>query len=222
MWKSGGHPWWTTTPYPWCALSQSLRHKRGHWLLAGVPILPVQLLRPEPVGLTSPAGVGLGQGWTSCPDRLSLIRREQQEREKALRLQKERLQKELEEKKKKVMGAGHGGSRLVCTELWAEEVPGAPGTGALSAVLRGLGIVGEAGTHVVSNSWRAFGSQEEQQRLAEQRLQEEQQKKAKEAAAASKGLNTTMDVQVRPRHWSRAGPQLIPVVGNTDYICLRP
>nr|XP_036851366.1 inner centromere protein [Manis javanica] len=36
---------------------------------------------------------------------------------------------------------------------------------------------------------------EEQQRLAEQRLQEEQQKKAKEAAAASKGLNTTMDVQ---------------------------
>ncbi|XP_057362985.1 inner centromere protein isoform X3 [Manis pentadactyla] len=36
---------------------------------------------------------------------------------------------------------------------------------------------------------------EEQQRLAEQRLQEEQQKKAKEAAAASKGMNTTMDVQ---------------------------
>lgn len=41
-------------------------------------------------------------------------------------------------------------------------------------------------------------SQEEQQRLAEQRLQEEQEKKAKEAAGASKGLNMTMDVQVRP------------------------
>lgn len=41
------------------------------------------------------------------------------------------------------------------------------------------------------------GSQEEQQRLAEQRLKEEQAKKAKEAAA-SKALNVTVDVQVRP------------------------
>lgn len=49
------------------------------------------------------------------------------------------------------------------------------------------------------------GSQEEQQRLAEQRLQEEQAKKAKEAAAASKVLNVTVDVQVRP----------VPPVGET-------
>lgn len=42
------------------------------------------------------------------------------------------------------------------------------------------------------------GFQEEQQRLAELRLQEEQAKKAKEAAAASKVLNVTVDVQVRP------------------------
>lgn len=46
-------------------------------------------------------------------------------------------------------------------------------------------------------------SQEEQQRLAEQRLKEEQAKKAKEAAA-SKALNVTVDVQVRP----------VPVLGG--------
>lgn len=51
------------------------------------------------------------------------------------------------------------------------------------------------------------GSQEEQQRLAEQRLQEA--KKAKEAAAASKVLNVTVDVQVRPRtRWEGLYPIL--------------
>ncbi|CAO2584637.1 Inner centromere protein [Lemmus lemmus] len=42
---------------------------------------------------------GLGSHY--CPDRFLVVLREMQEREKALRLQKERLQRELEEKKKK-------------------------------------------------------------------------------------------------------------------------
>lgn len=66
--------------------------------------------------------------------------------------------------------------------------------------------------------------QEEEQRLAEERLQEEQQRKARAAAAAaaaSKGLNVTMDVQVRPgtrveRLWSLVLP--FPVAGGTDYV----
>lgn len=53
------------------------------------------------------------------------------------------------------------------------------------------------------------GFQEEQQRLAELRLQEEQAKKAKEAAAASKVLNVTVDVQVRPvPSWEGPSPIL--------------
>lgn len=47
------------------------------------------------------------------------VLRELQEREKALRLQKERLQRELEEKKRKVTGGWACGSRGLCTELWA-------------------------------------------------------------------------------------------------------
>lgn len=55
-----------------------------------------------------------------------MVLRELQEREKALRLQKERLQRELEEKKKKVQGSRGGsggwwGSLGVCAELWAGE-----------------------------------------------------------------------------------------------------
>lgn len=46
------------------------------------------------------AGTGLGPYY--WPDRFLVVLREMQEREKALRLQKERLQRELEEKKKKV------------------------------------------------------------------------------------------------------------------------
>ncbi|KAB0360231.1 hypothetical protein FD754_004387 [Muntiacus muntjak] len=42
-----------------------------------------------------------------------------QEREKALRLQKERLQRELEEKRKKVTGGRVCGSHGLCAELWA-------------------------------------------------------------------------------------------------------
>lgn len=45
---------------------------------------------------------GTGLGSHDCPDRFLVVLREMQEREKALRLQKERLQRELEEKKKKV------------------------------------------------------------------------------------------------------------------------
>lgn len=41
-------------------------------------------------------------------DGLLFVPREMQEREKALRLQKEKLQKELEEKKKKVQGGSPG------------------------------------------------------------------------------------------------------------------
>lgn len=49
------------------------------------------------------------------------VLRELQEREKALRLQKEQLQRELEEKKKKVRGAGLRaplGSALSCGRVW--------------------------------------------------------------------------------------------------------
>lgn len=45
------------------------------------------------------------------------------------------------------------------------------------------------------------GPQEEQQRL-----QEEQEKKAREATAASKSLNVTVDVQVRPGRQGGEGP----------------
>lgn len=47
------------------------------------------------------------------------VLRELQEREKALRLQKERLQRELEEKRKKVTGGRACGSHGLCAELWA-------------------------------------------------------------------------------------------------------
>lgn len=47
--------------------------------------------------------------------------RELQEREKALRLQKEKLQRELEEKKKKVQGSQVWGPLGVCAGLWAGE-----------------------------------------------------------------------------------------------------
>lgn len=60
-------------------------------------------------------GTGLGPHY--CSDRFLVVLREMQEREKALRLQKERLQRELEEKKKKVGCWEHGlpvGSVLSC------------------------------------------------------------------------------------------------------------
>lgn len=47
------------------------------------------------------------------------VLRELQEREKALRLQKERLQRELEEKRRKVRGGRACGSHGLCAELWA-------------------------------------------------------------------------------------------------------
>lgn len=50
------------------------------------------------------------------------------------------------------------------------------------------------------------GPQEEQERLREERLAEEQQRKAKEVAVTGKGLNVTMDVQVRPGTQRRGPP----------------
>lgn len=60
-----------------------------------------------------------------------LVLREQQEREKALRLQRERLQRELEEKKKKVQGSQGCGARpgsALSLGLGSPDM-GAPGAG---------------------------------------------------------------------------------------------
>lgn len=59
-------------------------------------------LKACPPSLDSLCGVETGLVPYYQPDRFLVVLREMQEREKALRLQKERLQRELEEKKKKV------------------------------------------------------------------------------------------------------------------------
>lgn len=113
MWKSGGQIWWTpqlSAPYTLgYALSQPFGHKCSSWLLAGLPISAV------PSSTACAGGPGFpGRDGNRARARLPALTgpcsvlRELQEREKALRLQKERLQRELEEKKKKVKGAGPG------------------------------------------------------------------------------------------------------------------
>ncbi|XP_051002856.1 inner centromere protein [Acomys russatus] len=69
--------------------------------LSWCPILLFHSLKACPPSLASLSGIGTGLGPHYWPDRFLVVLREMQEREKALRLQKERLQRELEEKKKK-------------------------------------------------------------------------------------------------------------------------
>ena len=82
------------------------------WPSAGVPALPVG----QGAWLPWQGRTGAQLPTLTCS--VSVLR-ELQEREKALRLQKERLQRELEEKKRKVTGGRACGSRGLCTELWA-------------------------------------------------------------------------------------------------------
>ena len=76
-----------------------------------MPVLPFHLPGPVP-GAWLPHQ-GRNRARAQLPsDRLCSILRELQEKERALRLQKERLQKELEEKKKKVKGGACGPHRV--------------------------------------------------------------------------------------------------------------
>lgn len=79
-------------------------------------------------------GVGRGLGPYYWLDRFLVVLREMQEREKALRLQKERPQKELEEKKRKVGVLGKWAPCGFCAELRAEST-GKPGLYTLQAAL---------------------------------------------------------------------------------------
>lgn len=188
---------------------------------------------PPSLGVCERAGSSGTGNWarTRLPaltgSRLVLRELQEREREKALRLQKEQLQRELEEKKKKVKESGPGapvGSLPSSGPTWgspAQQMPRLPGCVGLAwgrgrghaACTRLARSVSDTGLHA---------PQEEEQRLAEERLQEEQQRKARAAvAAASKGLNVTVDVQVRPgtrveRLWSLVLP--FPVAGGTDYV----
>lgn len=89
------------------------------------------------------------------------VLRELQEREKALRLQREKLQRELEEKKKKVQGSwacgAHVGSELSFGPGWGPDLV-APGAGAfLPAWPHGAGVGEGEHIHMVSNVLLATG-----------------------------------------------------------------
>ena len=101
-----------STPHPIGCAHQPPSPQHSCWPSAGVP--------------TPPVGRGAWLPWQGRDRGLlpaltisGSVLRELQEREKALRLQKERLQRELEEKRRKVRGGRACGSHGLCAELWA-------------------------------------------------------------------------------------------------------